>query len=36
LEICVPVSIERLSNYYEGNIISKKKATLFEKALATV
>ena len=36
LEVCVPVSIERLSNYYEGNIISKKKATLFEKALATV
>ena len=36
LEVCVPVSIERLSNYYEGNIISKKKAMLFEKALASV
>ena len=36
VEICVPVDIESLQKYYGGNIISNKKARLFEKAIANV
>ena len=36
VEICVPVDIETLNKYYEGHIVSRKKARLFEKAIASV
>lgn len=36
VEVCIPVSVEQLNQYFNGNVISNKRARLFEKSLATV
>ena len=36
VEICIPVDIQSLQKYYNGNILRNKNARLYEKALATV
>lgn len=36
LEICEPVSVSALNQYFNGNVIANRKARLFEKVFATV
>ena len=36
MEVCIPADIDTISKYYGCKIINKKKARLYEKALATV
>lgn len=36
VEVCIPVSVEQLNQYFNGNVIYNKRARLFEKSLATV
>lgn len=36
LEICEPVSVSSLNQYFNGNVTSNRKARLFEKIFATV